>query len=325
MTNWRRRRLLLVAGTLLLATGGAWAQSGVRHVGIIGMGSPGTAKDMLGAFRERMRELGHVDGKNLALDYRQLSSETDTRPAAELVAKKVDVILAWATPPSLTARATTKTIPIVIVGVADPVAVGLVQSLARPGGNVTGVTNFSANLVAKQLQLLKEFFPDVQRVGVIANLKNPAVKIQLRETERYAKELGLRTRMREASTSEDYQRVFGRFKGNNIGAVVMLPDPSTVEHRAAIGAAATKARIATMFQRRENVDAGGLISYGPDLADQFRQVAGYVDQILKGANPADMPVQQPTKVSLVINARTAKAIGIAIPQAVLLRADRVIE
>jgi putative ABC transport system substrate-binding protein len=325
LANERRRHVLVAASLAFLVPRAVVAQPSLRRVGIVGMLSASRVMGILDAFREGMRDLGHVEGKNLEIEYRQLSSETDPGPAAALVERKVDVIVAWATPPALTAQAATTTIPIVFVGVADAGAVGLVKSLARPGGNITGVTNFSANLVGKQLQLLREFFPEVQRVGVIANLRNPAVKIQLQETERVVKELGLRSRVREASTPQQFEEAFQRFKGNGIKAVVMLPDPSLVEHRIAVANAAIKARMATMFQRRENADAGGLISYGPDLTEQFRQIAGYVDRIFRGAKPADMPVQQPTKLSLVINGKTAKALEIAIPQSVLLRADKVID
>jgi len=316
--------VVLAASALLLAPA-AIAQSGVRRVGVLGMISVSSGKEILDAFRDAMRGLGHVEGKNLVIEYRQLASETDQRPAREMVARKVDLIVAWATPPSMTARDATSTIPIVIVGVADPVTTGLVKSLARPGGNLTGITNFSVELVTKQLQILQDLVPGLQRLGIVANLGNPAVRLQLQQTERSMRELGLRWQVVEGRTPAEFDKAFERLKASGIGAAVMLPDPSLVEHRAMIARAAIKARVATMFQRRENAEAGGLISYGPDITDQFRQVAGYVDRIFQGARPGDLPVQQPTKLSLVVDARTAKAIGITIPQSVLLRADKVIE
>jgi ABC-type uncharacterized transport system substrate-binding protein len=244
---------------------------------------------------------------------------------AELVNANVDVIVAWGTPSVIAVRRATSTIPIVMVSVGDPVGSGFIASLARPGANITGISNITVDLSAKLLELFIELVPGMKRVGVVRNPNNPNVTVQLRETEDAARKLNLRVQVVEARTSEDFERAFSRLRTERVNGVVLLADPSVIEQSRRIAELAQAARLPTAFQRRENVDAGGLLSYGPSISDQFREAGIYVDRLLKGAKPSELPVEQPTKFELVINLKTAKALGLEIPPTLLTRADEVIE
>jgi putative tryptophan/tyrosine transport system substrate-binding protein len=282
---------------------------------------------MLNAFRDGMREHGYVEGQNLSIDVRWPKGSFDQDPSvvAELVSGNVDVIVAWATPTVISVRRATSTIPVVMVSVGDPVGSGFVASLARPGGNITGVSNITADLSAKLVELLVELVPGMKRVGVVGNLNNPNVALQLRETEDAVRKLGLQSQIVEARTPEEFERAFARLSAASVNGVVLLADPSTIEQGQKIAELAHTARLPTAFQRRENVEVGGLFSYGGSIINQFRHAAYYVDQILKGVKPAELPVEQPIKFELVINLKTAKALGLTIPQTLLVRADEVIE
>jgi ABC-type uncharacterized transport system substrate-binding protein len=244
---------------------------------------------------------------------------------AELVNANVDVIVAWGTPSVIAVRRATSTIPIVMVSVGDPVGSGFIASLARPGANITGISNITVDLSAKLLELFIELVPGMKRVGVVRNPNNPNVTVQLRETEDAARKLNLRVQVVEARTSEDFERAFSRLRTERVNGVVLLADPSVIEQSRRIAELAQAARLPTVFQRRENVVAGGLMSYGSSVNNQFREAGIYVDRILKGEKPADLPVQQPTKFELVINLKTAKALGLDVPPTLLARADEVIE
>jgi putative ABC transport system substrate-binding protein len=300
-------------------------QPKVWRIGVLASVPPTPA--MLSAFRDGMRERGYVEGQNLSIDVRwpQGSFEHDPSPVAELINSNVDVIVAWATPTVIAVRRATSTIPIVMVGVGDPVGSGFIASLARPGGNTTGLTIISVELSAKLMELFAELVPGMKRVGVVHNPNNPGVTMMLRETEDAVRKLNMQVQVVNAQSSDEFQRAFAQLSAKSVDGVVLLPDPTVIEHSRRIAELAQSARLPTAFQRRENVDAGGLFSYGTDLNNQFRQAAFYVDRILKGEKPAELPVQQPTKFELVINLKTAKAIGIEIPQSMLLRADEVIE
>jgi putative ABC transport system substrate-binding protein len=282
---------------------------------------------MLSAFRDGLRERGYVEGQNLFIDVRwpQVSFEQNPDTAAELVRGKIDVIVAWTTPSVMAARRATSTIPIVMVGVGDPVGMGFAASLARPGGNITGVSNISSDLASKQVELLIDIVPGVNRVGVVANFKNPSVAPNWRETEKAIHALGLEYELVEAAVPDEFDRAFARLSADGAKGVVLLADPSLIEHRRRIAKLAQEARLPTVFQRSENVEAGGLLSYGPNLNGQIRDVASYVDKLLKGAKPADLPVELPTKFELVINLQTAKALGLTVPPTLITRADEVIE
>jgi putative ABC transport system substrate-binding protein len=216
-------------------------------------------------------------------------------------------------------------VPIVMVSVGDPVGSGFVASLARPGANITGLSNISADLSGKLLELFSELVPNLKRVGILSNSYNPNVAVQLRQTEEAARGLGLQSRTVDANTADDFVRAFAQLSAEGVDGVVLLADPSVVEHAQRIAGLAQAARLPTAFQRRENVEAGGLMSYGSNLVSQFRQATFYVDRILKGAKPADLPVEQPTKFELVINAQTARLLGLTVPDKLLVAADGVIE
>jgi putative ABC transport system substrate-binding protein len=302
-------------------------QTKVWRVGFLAAAGPEGSAGLVSAFRDSMRKLGYVEGQNLSIEYRwpKISFEHDPGVVTALVQSKVDVILTWPTPATVAAKRATATIPIVFVGVSDPVSTGLISSLARPGGNVTGISNLARDLSAKQVQLLRELLPGVERVGVIANRANPAVRLQLVEMEQAIRGVGLQSQVIDARSSEELEGAFKRLDMAGIKAILVCPDASVLEHRKRIADLALKFRLPTFFQREENVEAGGLVSYGTSLTEQLHQAARYVDRIFKGAKPADLPVQQPERIKLVINARTAKALGITLPKELLVRADEVIE
>jgi putative ABC transport system substrate-binding protein len=282
---------------------------------------------MLNAFRDDLRGRGYVEGQNLSIDVRwpQGSFDQDPSVVTELVNSNVDVIVAWATPATIAARRATSTIPIVMVGPGDPVGSGFIASLARPGGNITGLTNIAVELSAKLMELFVKLVPGMKRVGVVHNPNNPAVTIALRETEDAVRKLNMQVQVVDAQTSDEFDRAFAQLSAKSADGVVLLADPTVIEHSRRIAELAQSARLPTAFQRRENVDAGGLLSYGPDLNNQFRQAAFYVDRILKGEKPAELPAMQPTKVELVINLKTAKALGLTVPLIMQMTADEVIE
>ena len=325
----RRRDFITLLGGAAAWPLAARAQEGQRdkqiRMGFLAAAVPTAA--MLRAFRDALREHGYVEGQNLSIADRwpQGSSEQISDIAAEFVRSNVDIIVAWTTPASLAAKAATATIPIVMVGVGDPVGTGLVRSLARPGGNITGFVNLAPDLSTKQAQLLVEVVPRIRSVGIVCNPSNPALTVLLRDVEDAIRILGLEFHTVDARLPQEFESAFARLSAKGVQGVVVVPDGSVIEHRRMIAALAQKTRLPTMFQRRENVAAGGLMSYGPDLPDQLRQAAFYVDRILNGTRPADLPVQQATKIELVINLKTAKALGLTIPPTLLGLADEVIE
>ena len=324
-----KRRQALAAALLLALPSWCFAQQGgkVWRVGFLAAAGPSGSGNLVAAFRESMRKLGYVEGKNLAIDHRWPKTTFEDEPGlvSALVQTKVDAIVAWPTPGAIAAKRATTTIPIVFVGVADPVGTGLVSSLARPGANVTGISNLALDLSGKQVQLLVQLVPGIKQVGIIVNPANPAVKLQLGATEQAVREVGLQSHVFHARTGGEFDNAFKRLVADRVTAVLIIPDSSALEHRKKIAELALNARLPTIFQREENVEAGGLISYGTSLTDQVRQAARYVDRIFKGAKPADLPVEQPERIRLVVNLKTAKALGIAIPSELLVRADQVIQ
>ncbi len=279
------------------------------------------------AFLQALRALGYVNGQNVAIEYRWAGGRSERLPglATELVALKVDVIVTAGVPSALAAKGATATIPIVMATSPDAVAVGLVASFAHPGGNITGQSIFAQELAGKRLELLKEAIPKLSRVGALYNAANPGMPPQYRESEAAGKVLGLQVQPMEARIPDDLETVFAAAKASGVGAVVILSDGSTIGSRSQIAAAAAKRRIPTMFANRAYLEGGGLMSYGPSIADAYRRAAAYVDKILRGAKPADLPVEQPTKFELAISLKAAKELGIAIPAALLQRADDVIQ
>jgi putative ABC transport system substrate-binding protein len=268
-----------------------------------------------------------VEGQNLALELRWTTTAEIAFDSlvADLLRAKVDVLVAWTTPAALAAKRTTTVVPIVMVSVGDPVGSGIVTSLSRPGGNVTGVSNVSRDVSGKLLELLREIRPDATRIAALRNPGNPGSALMWRETQAAAESLGVQLQLVPVREPRELEAGFATMARNRASSVVVLADPLFLSERERIALLAQQARLATVFQRRENVEAGGLLSYGPDLTEKFRQAADYVDRILKGARPADLPVEQPTKFELVMNLKTAKALGLTIPPSLLLRVDQIVE
>ncbi len=282
------------------------------------------------AFRQGLRDLGYVEGRNLVIEYRFAEGKSERVPslAAELVALKVDVIVAVTTPEALAAKKATRTLPIVFVAAADPVTSGLVSSLARPGGNVTGLSSFFPELVGKRLELLTQAVPGVSRVAVLWHpgfLPERTEKDMLKGAEVTAQALGVRLQFLEARGPADFDRAFSEMTRARAGALTVLGTTMLFNERRRLVDLATKSRLPAVYPWREGVDAGGLMAYGPNIPDLFRRAATYVDKILKGAKPSDLPVEQPTKFELVINLKTAKALGLTIPPSLLGRADEVLQ
>jgi len=320
----RRRFLATLAAVALDPPAIAQAPAGARRIGLLRIG--GTSG--VAAFREGLRELGWVEGQNVVIDYRSAEG-LDSLPdlAGELVRLKVDIIVAVATPATAAAKNATPTIPIVMIAVADPVGLGLVASYAHPGGNVTGLTNRVGGVttVGKQLELFKEIIPEVRRVAILSNPGNPADALAIRNIEAAARSLAVQLELLEARAPNEFDAAFAAMAKERVGALIVLADPVFSFSGARLADLAAKSRLPAAYGYREIVEAGGLMSYGPSLPDLWRRAAAYVDKILKGANPAELPVEQPRKFELVINLKTAKALGLTIPQSVLLRADEVIQ
>jgi len=302
----------------------------VPRLGYLSSSDPATESTRIEAFRLALRELGYIEGQNIAIEYRYTQGKVDRAPelAAELVRLKVDIIVVAGGEPWIrAAKNATKTIPIVMLGLPlDPVEAGLVESLARPGGNVTGLTNLSRELGGKRLELLKEAVPKVARVAVLYEPAIPGSVLELKEILPVAaRALRLTIQPWEVRDADGFERVFAALSKQRPDGLYVLGGPlMLINQKRSIGFA-LKSRLPSMYVRREFVDAGGLMSYGADIADSYRRVAYYVDRILKGTKPADLPVEQPTKFELVINLKTAKQIGMTIPQSMLYRADRVIK
>jgi putative ABC transport system substrate-binding protein len=329
MNQTRRRQFLTAAAALLASPLGTEAQppGRVYRIGIL-LAAPISQYPPLDAFVQGMRDLDYVDGRNLIIEYRASDPHRlDRLPAlaADLVSRKVDIIFALATGPAQAAKDATKTIPIVFALVNDPLHAGLAASLARPGSNLTGLTNTGPDISAKRLQLLNEVRPEIVRVALLWNASNPTVARQVSETEVAARALKVQLHVVAVRGANDFESAFSAITKARVGGLVVIADVLTAEHGERIVALATRNRLPVISEFRSFADAGALLTYGSSAPDASRRAAYFVDKILKGANPADLPVEQPTKFELVINLRTAKALGIRIPQSVLVRADRVIE
>jgi putative ABC transport system substrate-binding protein len=327
----RRWGAILLGGVLSVASLTASAQSQeagrTYRVGFLAMGSPAVTEPMLGHFRMAMSELGYVEGRNLVIEQRWTDGTTERLPelAAQLVAAKVDLILAWGTPPVGAAKQVTKTTPVVMVGVADPIGAGFVPSLARPGGNLTGVTNIASDHSGKILELLTQVVPNVRTVAVLRNPGNAAHGSLLRDVETAARSRQVQLQVFVANSPDELDTTFASIARAKVEAAVFLADPMFFGQRNRIAELALRSHLPTRFARRENVDAGGLLAYGPSLSQQIRRAATFVDRILRGARPSDLPVEQPTRLEFVINLKTAKALGLSIPSSIFMRADEVIE
>ncbi len=299
----------------------------IPQIGSLWLGSPSLATPYVEAFRQGLRELGYVEGQNIVIEWRFAGSRAELLPdlAAELVRLKVDLIVATAGPSVRAAKQATTTIPIVMAFSGDPVGTGLVPSLARPGGNITGLSFMAPDLSAKRLELLKEAFPKISRVAVLFDVTDAVSALEFRETQVAARALGVKLRSMEVREPNDFETAFLALPRERTDSLLTFAHALTIPHRGRIVDLAAKSRLPAMYGLREFSDAGGLMAYGPSLPDLFRRAAFYVDKILKGAKPADLPVEQPTRFELVINLKTAKALGLTIPQSILIRADQVIQ
>ncbi len=299
----------------------------VYRIGYLGTSPREQMLHMLKALEEGLRERGYVVGRDIVIEYRFADGKAERLPdlAAELVRLNVDVIVTSATPATLAAKNATTTIPIVMAAVGDPVGAGLVGSLARPGGNITGLSLLNPALSGKRVELLKEILPGATRLGVLGNPTNPWTALMVREIEVAARTLGMQLQRLEAERPTDFEAAFGAATRGRAAALLVLEDPLMFAYRPTIVGLAARSRLPAAYGLREFVDAGGLMSYGASAPDLFRRAATYVDKILKGGKPADLPVEQPTKFELVINLKTAKALGLKIPPSVLIRADEVIQ
>ena len=321
----RREFIALVGGAAATWPLAARAQQPAKMptIGFLGA-SPWIESQRVAAFVQRLRELAWIDGHNLAIEYRWAEGRKEQymEAAAGLVRLKVDVIVTMATPSALAAQQATSVIPIVMAGVSDPVGTGLVASLARPGGNITGLS--VPDLASKRVELLRDVIPGLRRLAIMANVGNPGSVLEMGEAQAAARKLGLEVTTSEIRRAEDITPAFEALS-DRADALYLFPDPLFMTNRTRINILAVGERLPTMHGLREYVEAGGLMSYGPDNRDLFQRTGDYVDKILRGAKPADLPVEQPTKFDLVINLTTAKVIGLEVPAMLLARADEVIE
>jgi len=325
----RRAFLGTLAGGLLAAPLAAEAQPAGRmpRIGYLGTRTPSDFG--LDAFRQGLGELGWVENQNIVIDYRFAEGKFDRLPdlAAELVRLKVDILVTHSTPGAAAGKNATDSIPIVMIAVGDPVGLGLIASLGRPGGNVTGLS-FSIvglEMIGKQQELLKETVPKIRRVAILSNATNPTKPVGIRDVNVAARSLGVQLQLLEAGGPNEFDSAFAAMARERVGALLVVADSMFVFHRTRLADLAARSRLPAVYGWREHVEAGGLMSYGPSLRDLFRRAATYVDKILRGTKPAELPVEQPTKFEVVVNLKTAKALGLTIPPSVLQRADQVIE
>jgi putative tryptophan/tyrosine transport system substrate-binding protein len=328
-----RRAFISLLGGVAVAPSFLWplaarAQPAAKPptIGFLGATTPTIWSADVTAFLQRLRELGWVDGRNVTIEYRWAEGREDRYAefAAEFVRRKVDVIVTSGTAPVIAAKKATSQIPIVFAAAGDPVGIGLVASLPRPGGNVTGLSNESGDLGGHRLELLHEVVPSLRRVAVMGNVEGPVILLEMDAVERAAANLGIEAFRLEIRKAEDIDPGIEGLK-DRADALYVCSDPLVTTHRVQINTLAVSARLPTMHAFREYVQDGGLMSYGPNFPDLFRRAGDFVDKILRGGQPADIPVEQPVKFDLVINLTTAKALGLKIPESILVRADQVIE
>ena len=323
----RRREFITLLGGAAAwpLTARAQQPAKVWRIGMLETISSAQNAPQLDAFRQRLQQLGYVEGINVVIEYRSAEGRGDRFPrlVAELIQRNVDLFVLRGTPAALAVKNATSTIPVVMTAVGDPLLV--VASLSRPGGNLTGFSSFVVDLEAKRLELLKEIYPQAARVAALRNMGNPAVQNNWKEVEIAAQLLGIRAQFFDVRKSEDISLAFENAIQNQCNALLADQDALTQANKELIVSLATKHRLPTIYPARDYVEAGGLMSFGVDYPDLYRRAAIYVDKIIKGAKPADLPVEQPTKFELVINQKTAKALGIPVPAIMLVRADEVIE
>jgi ABC-type uncharacterized transport system substrate-binding protein len=319
----RRDFITLLGGAAALPSTGAWAQKPVHIVGVLAS----QPLPPVQRFVRKLREYGYVEGENLRLQLRFAEGHDDRYPdmAAQLVKLPVEVIVTWGTPAAVAAKEASRTVPIVMGAIGDPVSVGIVSSLARPGGNITGFAAQNVDLEGKRLELLKDLLPNLSRVGVLANVNNPMLGVGLQKLQPVAKELGVSIDVFEVRNSAEVEGALTRLQQARPDGVVVAPDLLLLSKRTEITAALATGKLPGVYPFREYAGAGGLMIHGANLGVLFERAAGYVDRILKGAKPADLPVQLATEFELIINLKTATRIGLTIPPTLIARADEVIE
>ena len=326
-----RRRFILAAATGLVAmplTSRAQESARVWRIGFLEAGAPAANQHFLDAFKRGLGERGYVVGENVVIVDRWGDGQVDRFPGLlnELVQQKVDIIVVASTAGAVAAKAVIKTLPVVFVGVQDPVGIGIIGSLGHPGANLTGFSQAEEEgLVGKRLELFREAVPPIERLGLIWNPTAPGVDLRLKEARKAAAKFGVTVRTFEVSDAKDLDAAFATMTKERLARLMVLADPLTVRNRAHIVELAAKNRIPAIYPFLEFTRVGGLMAYGPSIPELFRRAAGYVEKILKGAKPADLPVEQPTKFDLVINLKTAKTLGLSIPRPVLARADELIQ
>jgi putative ABC transport system substrate-binding protein len=322
----RRHFIVLTVAAALPTVLGAQQLAKLRRVGILSSLTPSTSAAWNESLKRGLRELGWLEGQNIAFEYRYAEGKSDRLPdlAHDLLRLKVDVIVTAVTPEALAAKHATKAVPIVMASAGDPIATKLVESLARPGGNVTGLSAINSELGGKRLELLKEVAPRLATVAVLWNPQSAVSTVNWNETQASARRLGLRLQSLEVRNVNDFEGRLADAARAQAGALAVMPDPVFAGNLKLIAELAAKNGLPSIYLYSEFPEAGGLLSYGPDRADLFRRAASFVDKVLKGAKPGDLPVELPTKFELVVNRKTARAIGLTVPQSLLVRADRVI-
>ena len=329
LARWGPDRYVLVVLALLFALGlptRAQTQARVRRIGFLGNSTPALEENLIDPFREGLRALGYIEGNNVVIEYRWAEGKYERFPAliAELIASKVELIVTAGTPASIAVKKAATNVPLVMIAVGDPVGTGLINTLAHPGGNITGLTSIASDLEGKRLELLREVIPQVSHVAVLWNPASPFQVVSEKELQAAARELGIKVLSLGVKAAEDLDTAFATVLKERPGALLVLADRLFLHNRARIMEFALKNRLPGVHAYVELVEAGGLMSYGPSYPGMHRRAAYYVDRILKGTKPADLPVERPAKFELVINLKAARQIGVAIPPNVLARADRVI-
>ena len=324
----KRREFIMLLGSAAAWPLAAWAQPNRTYrIGILETIPLASNAANFNALRQGLQQLGYIDGRNLVIEYRSSDGHADRFPALalELVRRHVDLIVTRGTPAARAAKETTTTIPVVMAAIGEPLGVGVVATLAHPGSNITGLSAFVTELAGKRIELIKEMLPSISRVAFMQNMGNPVSPPQWDASRAAAATLGIAIELFDVRNAQDIAHAFGMVADHKVNAILVGIDGTTQANGAMIIEMAAKEKIATTYPSREFVDAGGLLSYGVSYPDLYRRSASLIDKIFKGANPGDLPVEQPTKLELVINLKTAKALGLTVPQALLSRADEVIE